>query len=262
MNKTLSILNLISVVVAVGINYVSQALRFNDTTISEMSNHYDNLFTPAPYAFSIWGLIYLGLFAYAVFQIRCAFKSSKSSEFITQTGYWFIIANTLNSFWVLAFVYDYIGLSVLLMFGILFSLIQIILKTNMERWDAPLPVIAFLWWPICLYTGWISVATIANISTYLTKLGWQGGFLSAENWTIIMIIVAALLNIIVVFTRNMREFAMVGVWALVAIFIRHHESNNIIAYTALIASIAVFAVISWHGYINRHKNPIFKKILN
>lgn len=224
MNKVLSLLNLASVILVILVNFVTQALRLNNTTIGEISSRYDNLFTPASYAFSIWGLIFLGLFAYAIFQVKRAFYNSKPNEFIKQTGYWFIITNVLNSLWFFVFVYDYIGLSVLIMLGILFSLIQIIIKTNMERWDAPLPIIAFVWWPICLYSGWISVVTIANISTYLTKIGWQGGFLSAENWTLTMIIIAALLNIFMVLTRNMREFAIVGVWALVAIFVRHQDT--------------------------------------
>jgi len=262
MKKTLALLNLNSVILVIAVNYMSQVFRFNDTTISEMSRQYDNLFTPASYAFSIWGLIFISLLAYAIFQVKNVFDSSKSVTFIEQTGYWFIIANVLNSSWVLAFVYDYIGISVLLMLGILYALIQIIIRTYMELWDAPLSIIAFVWWPICLYSGWISVATIANISTFLVKTDWQGGFMSAEHWTMFMILVAALLNIFMVFARNMREFALVGVWAFVAIFIRHQDNNNTLAYTALMASIAVFSVIAWHGYKNRHTNPFHKKLNN
>lgn len=260
MKRKLAVLNLISVIIVVAMNYISQALRFNNTTIGEVSDIYDNLFTPASYAFSIWGLIFISLFAYAIFQVKQAFSDDEPFEFITPTGYWFFLANLLNTIWVLAFVYDFIGLSVILMIGILFSLVKIILNTNMERWDAPLSIIVFVWWPICLYSGWISVATIANISTYFTKIGWQGGFLTPEIWTILMIFIAAILNIFMVLNRNMREFAMVGVWALVAIYIRHREGYEIIAYSALVSAILVFAVISWHGYKNLHTNPIHKKL--
>jgi hypothetical protein len=259
-NKKLAIYNLVSVVLVISVNYISQALRLNGTTIGEMSNKYTNLFTPASYAFSIWGLIFLSLLAYAIFQVRRVHVTSKPTVFISQTGYWFVLANVLNCFWVFAFVYDFVGLSVVLMLGILFSLIKIIVNTNMERWDAPFPIIAFVWWPICLYSGWISVATIANISTYLTKIGWQGGVFSPEVWTILMLVVAATLNIFMVLDRNMREFAAVGVWALVAIYFRHQDSLAIIAYSALAAGILVFSVMAWHGYQNRRTNPIHKKI--
>lgn len=258
MNKTLSAINLLSVVLVIAVNYVSQALRLNDTTIGEISQKYDNLFTPAGYAFAIWGLIFLGLLAYGIFQVRRAFFSEKESPFIEQTGYWFAAANVLNAAWVFAFLYDYTGVSVLIMLGILFSLIKIILKTNMERWDAPIEILAFVWWPICLYSGWIAVATIANISAYLTKIGWDGFGLGDQEWTIIMVIVATLLNAVMVWKRNMREFAAVGIWALVAIFVRHRNSIDVIAYVALACSIVLFVIVAIHGYQNRKTNPAFK----
>ncbi len=258
MKKTLAILNLISVIVVIGVNYSSQALRMNNTTIGEISKRYENLFTPATYAFAIWGFIFLGLVAYALFQIRRAFFSKKPSEFITETGYWFTIANILNSAWVFAFVYGQVGLSVLIMLGILFSLLRIVFKTNMERWDAPIEIIAFVWWPICIYAGWITVATIANIAAYLTMLGWNGGGVSEATWTQILIVIAVFLNLLIIKTRNMREFALVGIWALFAIYIRHAATNAPIAYTALMGSSIIFIGVCIHAYRNRQTNPIQK----
>ena len=256
--KKLAVLNLLSVVIVIGVNYISQALRLNNTTIGELSAEYDNLFTPASYAFVIWGIIFIGLFAYAIFQVRRAFFSTKESDFIQQTGYWFITTNLLNAAWVFAFVYDFTGLSVLIMFGILFSLIKIILNTNMERWDAPIATIAFAWWPMCIYSGWIAVATIANISAYLSKLGWDGIPLSEIGWTIIMIGIAVILNLVIIWKRNMREFALVGIWALFAIYIRHKDSLETIAYSALIGSLILLVAISIHGFKNRDTNPFIK----
>ena len=128
----------------------------------------------------------------------------------------------------------------------------------MERWDAPITTIAFVWWPICIYSGWIAVATIANIAAYFSKLGWSGNPLSEISWTIIMIGIATLLNLLMVWKRNMREFAFVGVWALFAIYIRHKETLENIAYSALIGSILLLAAILVHGYKNRHTNPFEK----
>ena len=258
MKKTLALLNFFSVVFVIGVNYISQALRLNDTTIGELSSKYENLFTPASYAFAIWGLIFLGLIAYSVFQLRRAYFSDKPAEFIVQTGYWFALANLLNAAWVFAFVYEFTGLSVLIMFGILFSLIKIILSTNMERWDAPIEIIVLVWWPICIYSGWIAVATIANISAYLSKLGWDGAFLSEASWTIVMILIATVLNMVMIRIRNMREFAAVGVWAIYAIYIRHKDAYENIAYVALISSLLLLAAILWHGYQNHSTNPLNK----
>lgn len=258
MKKKLSVLNLASVILVIAVNYISQTVSFNNTTIGEISAKYVNLFTPASYAFAIWGIIFLALLAYGIFQVYRTFFSQKESKFIEQTGYWFITANILNCCWVFAFVYDYTGLSVLIMFGILFSLLKIILNTNMERWDAPITTLAFVWWPICLYSGWISVATIANISAYLSKLNWNGGILSEVTWTVIMIAIAVLLNLAMIWKRNMREFAAVGIWALFAIYIRHQDAYDSIAYSALAGVIILGVAAAVHGYQNRDTNPMKK----
>ncbi|SFR61684.1 hypothetical protein [Maribacter stanieri] len=259
MKKKLAVLNLASVILVIIVNYISQAFSLNDTTIGEMSAQYENLFTPAAYAFAIWGVIFLALLGYGIFQVKRAFFSDKPSEFIEQTGYWFALANILNCCWVIAFMYNYTGLSVVIMFGILLSLIKIILNTNMERWDAPISVIAFVWWPICFYSGWISVATIANISAYLSKLDWNGGVLSEQAWTINMIVAATVINLLMIWKRNMREFALVGVWALFAIYVRHNESNIYIAYSAMTGTIILFIAIAFHAFKNRETSP-FKKL--
>lgn len=258
MIKKLSILNLASVILVIVVNYISQVFTFNNTTIGEISSRYVNLFTPASYAFAIWGIIFLSLLAYGIFQVRRAFFSKKESVFIEQTGYWFVLANILNCCWVFAFVYNYTGLSVFIMFGILLSLIKIILNTNMERWDAPISIIAFIWWPICLYSGWISVATIANISAFLSKLDWNGGVLSEQAWTINMIVAATIINLLMIWKRNMREFALVGVWALFAIFIRHNGANIYIAYSAITGTVILFIAIFVHAFKNRKTSPFNK----
>ncbi|MEX0288798.1 MAG: tryptophan-rich sensory protein [Flavobacteriaceae bacterium] len=258
MTKKLAFLNLFSVILAIAVNYVSQAVDINGTDIGEISRRYDNLFTPAAYAFAIWGPIFLALLAYALFQIRRAFFSNKNSDFIEQTGYWFLIANVLNATWVLVFVYDLTWLSVLVMLGILFSLIQIILRTNMERWDAPIEIIAFVWWPICLYSGWIAVATIANIAAYLSKIGWTGGPISEAHWTVIMIVIATLVNLLMIWKRNMREFAAVGIWAFVAIYVRQEGTHPLISNVALGAAFILLVTILIHGAKNFKTNPFFK----
>lgn len=251
MKKRLSILNIISVVIVIVINYVSQAIRINETTIGEVSNKYFNLFTPASYAFAIWGLIFIALIAYGIYQVKMAFFSEKPSKFIEETGYWFMITNLLNCVWVFVFAYEYTGLSVLVMVGILFSLIKIILNTNMEKETVSRSTFIFAWLPIGIYSGWIAVATIANISAYLAKLNWNGGILSESSWTITMIIIATLLYLIMIYTRNMHEFAAVGIWALFAIYIRHQNDYENIAYTALTGCAILLIAIAWNTFKNR-----------
>ncbi|TVZ52529.1 tryptophan-rich sensory protein [Dokdonia sp. Hel_I_53] len=258
MKKTYAIVNFISVLLVLLVNGLSQAQRWNNTTIGEQSDKYENLFTPAGYAFSIWGLIFLMLVGYAIFQIRRAFFSNKKSPFIEQTGWWFAIANFLNAAWVVAFTYEYIGLSVIIMLGILCSLLLVVWRTNMERWDAPIAIIAFVWWPVCIYAGWIAVATIANFSAFFASIGWTGTEFNEIVWTMVLITVAVLINVLMVWLRNMREFAAVAIWALVAIFIRHQEQYESIAYYALSSAIILFIIVSIHAYKNRETAPHIK----
>lgn len=259
MKKKLALLNTFSVILVIAINYASQIYRFNDTTVGEVSKTYDNLFTPAGYAFSIWGIIFLSLLGYVAFQIKRAFFSSKKADFITQTSYWFALTNFLNCAWVFAFSYDVLWLSVILIFAMLFCLLKIVLRTNMERWDAPIQLIAFVWWPICLYAGWIAVATIANTAAFFVQLGVVGGELSQIIWTMVMITVAVFINLLMINMRNMREFAAVGAWALIAIFIKHKDNLESVAYYALLGAILLIIAAGIHGFKNRKTNP-FKKL--
>lgn len=253
-HKIYSILNLIVLMLVIFWNYWVNAKGLNGNTVSSLSADYENLFTPAGYAFSIWGLIFLALFAQAIFFISRAFSPTRDSDFLSQIGPYLIMANIGNGLWIYMWLMEDTGISVIVMFGILASLLITILNTNMERWDAPRPIIFCLWWPIALYSGWIAVATIANISAYLAKAGWTGG-ISEVTWAIIMIIVAVILNLFMIATRNLREFASVGVWALIAISVRHWESIPTLQWTALIGAIVLFIAISYHGYKNRATAP-------
>lgn len=259
MSRNLTILNLLSVILVIIVNYFSLTLQLNNNTIGSLSQEYGNLFTPQGYAFSIWGLIFLGLLLYSGYQVYVAYFGNREDDFIINTGPWFAIANFANAGWVGVWLYEFTGLSVIFMFIILFSLIMVILKTKMELWDAPLRTIVFTWWPICLYAGWITVATIANVASYLSKIGWDW-FFTERQWTIIMILVAVLVNILIIYRRNMREFAAVGIWALIAIYVRHSDRMPEIAYVALGGAIILSFYTLYHGYVNRKTNPFYRLV--
>ena len=258
MKKFLQIGNGVALVSTIFINYLSNTGKINGTTIGDRSDGINSLFTPAGYAFSIWGLIYLMLFAFAIFQGRSLFNKNKEDDFVEKVGIWFIVSCVANSAWVFLWLYGFTGLSCIAMFLILFSLIQIILRNKMEIWDAPAKTIAFLWWPFVIYAGWISVASIANVSTYLLEINWDRFGMSEQTWTIIMIIIATTINAVVIFKRSMREFALVGVWALVAIAVKNWEVEMGIANIALGCALFLFILVSYHGFKNRKSNPFFK----
>lgn len=254
MKKFYSITNLVVILLLIFWNYAANSWGINGNTIGSLSREYANLFTPASWAFSIWGLIFLGLVANGIYQVKKVFFDKSGDEFVSRMGPWLIIANLTNGAWVWFWLNEKTGISVLIVIIILISLIILIIRLNMERWDAPLQIIAWIWWPICIYSGWIAVALIANIAAYLAKIEWQMLF-SEVTWTVIMIIVAAILNIFMIITRNMREFAAVGVWALAAISLRHWGEIPVLQWTAFFSAIAVLIAISIHGYQNRESSP-------
>lgn len=251
---TLNTLTLAAVII---MNLQSGSGAINNKTVGEVSQKYDTLFTPAGYAFSIWGLIYLGLIAFVGFQWYLLINK-KNLEIIDKTGPYFILANLANILWLFLWLNEDIALSVIVMFILLTALIILIFRLDMEIWDAPVRIMVFVWWPLAFYLGWIIVAAVANTAAFLASIGWNGSPLTPQIWTIIMIIVSTMIYLLLTFTRNLRESAAVGIWALAAIAVRQSALNIEITITAAAASIILFAAISYHGYKNRETAPINK----
>ena len=244
MKKTYAILNFIVILAVIYWNYYTTIYGINGNDVGSLSREYANLFTPASYAFSIWGLIFLSLVAHSIFQIKRTFFSQKSDNFVEQIGLLLLVTNVANGLWVYFWLSEMTRVSVLIMLTMLICLITIMLRLNMQRKNVSLPFRLLVWWPIGLYSGWIAVATIANIAAFLAKIGWQG-FLGEVPWTVIMIIVATAVNFLVLYRRNMPVFAGVGVWALVAIAARHWDSMPIIQWTAVAGAIILVGSIGW-----------------
>ena len=258
MKKTLQIGNIIALLLTIFINYLSNTGALNNTTIGEVSNSYRSLFTPAAYTFAIWGLIYLLLISFAIYQGRGLFKNVRNDDVVLRTGWWFILSCLFNSLWVFAWIYEYTALSCVFIILLLFSILKIVVNNRMELDDEPLPVIAFVWWPFVMYSGWVTVASIANVSTYLVKIGWDGFGLSDATWTIILIAIAVVINLVVTWKRNMREFALVGAWALIGIGNANKLNNETIMYVAFIGAALLIISSSIHGFKNRDTSPLVK----
>ena len=254
---TLLIINTLSLLYALIMNGLAGSSVFNGKTVGSVSSQYATLFAPAGYAFAIWGLIYLLLIVFVGYQWYAWFKQREDNE-LKQAGIWFALGNIANGTWIVAWLGEYLGISVILIFLMLFSLVMLTVKLRLEIWDASVRIIAFVWWPVCFYLGWIIVASVANVAVYLVSLNWQGGFLSEAGWTIVMITVATIIYLLLIRYRNMREAALVGVWALIAIAVKQWQVNQDIVTTAIIGSVILFAAISWHGYKNRKTAPVEK----
>ncbi len=255
LKRLLQLANLATLLLTIWINYYANTGHVG-VSMKVISDRYLNLFTPAGYAFSIWGLIYVGLVAFAVYQLLDIFTKKINTDFVFKIGGWFILANLANAAWVLAFTGNQVGLSVLIMIVLFIALLKIILNLDMEKWDAPFVTIALIWWPMSAYFGWINVAFIANVSTWLTALGWGGAPFSATLWAVLMLITAAVIFITMIWKRNMREYATAGVWGIVAIGVKNTHSNDLVAYTAFAVAVLILINTMVHGYKNRALGPI------
>ncbi|NND62466.1 MAG: tryptophan-rich sensory protein [Flavobacteriaceae bacterium] len=258
MKNKLPYLNGLAFLLVITINYLSNTGIINNTTIGEVSGEYRNLFTPAGYAFAIWGLIYLLLAGFVVYQFRALWKKERAVKVVNDTSGWFLLSCVANSAWVFCWLYGNLLLSLICMFTLLFALLKIVWRNDMEIWDAPISIIAFVWWPFVIYSGWIAVASIANVAAYLTSIEWSGWGISEMSWTLMMIGVATSLNLLILWKRNMREFAAVGAWALIAIGIANKESHDVITNVSFVAAALLLLAAAVHGILNYKTNPFFK----
>ncbi len=255
--KVLLLTNTISLIFALVMNALAGSGVFNGKSVGDVSAQYDTLFTPAGYAFAIWGLIYLLLILFVGYQWFEWIKYKQDTN-LKKTGFWFAISNLANGFWIFAWLTDFIGISVILILILLLALIVLTVRLRLETWDAPLRIIAFVWWPVCIYIGWIIVASVANISAFLVSLNWNGSFLPADTWTIVMISAATLIYLLLIYFRNMREAAMVGVWALIAIAVRQWQEHQSIVVVAIVAAVILLLAVAVHGFKNRNTSPLVK----
>ena len=143
-------------------------------------------------------------------------KDMDTAENILTIGPWFLISGLANAGWIIAWHYEIIVLSLIIMLVLLYSLIRIYLALNGGRPHTSVDNFLILL-PFSVYLGWISVATIANVTTLLVSTGWQGGGISPHYWAIIMIIIAAILGILMVFSKQDIAFALVIILSLIHI---------------------------------------------
>ncbi|KQT18180.1 hypothetical protein ASG31_05455 [Chryseobacterium sp. Leaf404] len=245
MIKTFQILNIVALIVTVFVNYLSNTGFFNDETMASISGKYQNLFTPAGYAFSIWGLIYLLLFGFVLYFGPFTKNTGDKENTVRDTGWWFVVSCVANCLWIVTWLYEYTFLTIPVMIVLLTSLMKIILNNKGTIEAGDLKTLFFLRLPFYIYSGWISVALIADVAAYLKKIEWSGFGISETIWTVIMFVAAAGIHLYMLWKRDMISFVMVAVWALVAIAAANKNLNGTVYYFAISTSVflALNAVI-------------------
>ena len=231
---------MVALVVTIIISYLSNIGLFNNETMATISEKYQNLFTPAGYAFSIWGLIYLGLFGFVIYYGPFAKNTVGKDKIILNVGWWFVISCIANSLRIFAWLYEYTFLTIPIMVILFISLLKIIGNNRLIIESKDFKTAIFLRLPFYIYSGWISVALIADVAAYLKKIQWSGFGISETVWTVVMFAVATIIHLYMVWKLNMTAFALVAVWALIAIAVANQNSNDTVYIAAIITAIFIF----------------------
>ncbi|MGV9171424.1 MAG: hypothetical protein ACOC44_04995 [Promethearchaeia archaeon] len=232
--------NILGLVGTLIINFLANALPINNKTTGELSDAYPNLFVPAGFVFSIWGVIYLLLILFVVFQARGLVKDETiNTPYLSEIGVFFMLASVANIFWIFAWHYEQVGLSLVFMLLLLVSLLGIYVRLRIGQEKVPRKEKFFVHVPFSVYLGWISIATIANVTALLVDINWDRFGLSEVFWTDFVIIIAILLAALILYTRKDIGYAAVVVWASYGIFAKQLTNNIHVAVMALIAVIIV-----------------------
>lgn len=199
------------------VNWLAVIGKINGLSTAAVSDLYPTLFTPKPYTFSIWGLIYLLLLIYVLFQLfsRELGKAGRQSKI----AFWFVLSCIANVGWIFTWHYEQIIVSVAVMAVLLFCLARIM--SLVSGADHTFGSIVSLELPFGLYAGWITVATVANISVLLVSLKWNGFGIPAFIWLIVVLLVAVFIALAA--TRNTKNIAYPAavIWGYVGILTRY-----------------------------------------
>jgi benzodiazapine receptor len=210
---------------------------------AEISDANPTLITPAGYVFSIWGIIYILLAVFVIFQ---ALPSQKEKEYTKKIGWLFVLSSVLNIIWLFLWQYEILGVSVVLMFLLLITLIAIYLRLNIGKSTVTLREKLTVHVPFSVYLGWITIASIANVAVFLVSENWDGFGISPETWATLIIIVALVITLLVLATRKDIAYSLVVVWAFVGIAVKQSGNQSIVTLTeasAIIVLLSLAAVI-------------------
>ena len=221
---TVVLVTLITIV----INILANALPINGLNTGQISDTFKVYFVPAGYVFSIWGIIYIGLIAYAVYQ---AIPSQREIPRLQATGWWVALGGLANCAWIFLWQYEIFIWTVAAMLILLASLIVVYLRLGIGRTKVSTGETWAVRIPFSIYLGWITVATVADISDVLWYVKWNQFGISAAAWMVVILgavlIIAGLMN----FLRRDIAYALVILWALAGITVRFPQAGLVTVAT-------------------------------
>lgn len=245
--QILQTVNIASFVGVVVVNTLASTVGLNGHLTGSLSDSIPNLFVPAGLTFSIWGVIYIFLLLFTVAQARGLFSGGEAPEAARKIGWLFVVSSVADIGWLLLWHWEKVGLSLIAMLVLLATLLAIheilavgrTIPTHAERW--------FFRVPFSIYLGWITVATIANVTAVLVQAGWNGFGLQPEVWTVGVMVVATLITGAVLATRRNAAYALVVLWALAGIAIKRSAdaspASQVVFVMAVVCGVLVAVAI-------------------
>ncbi|MBN9239488.1 MAG: hypothetical protein BGO97_07335 [Micrococcales bacterium 70-64] len=190
-------------------------------------------------AFSIWSVIYLGLVAYAVWQLLP--KQSEADRH-RRLGYWVAASLLLNAAWILSVQFDQLWLSLPVIVALLAVLVRLFLLCRAFPPSGAVDAV-ITDGTLGLYLGWVSIATAANATAVLVAAGFTGFGLSADIWAVAVLAVAALVGVLLaVRGRGRIAPALALSWGLAWVAVGR-LTGELISVPAGIAAIAAAAAV-------------------
>jgi len=235
MMKNKRLMMILSLVLVLVVNGLANSLPINGLTTGEISDRFPILFVPAGYVFSIWGLIYLALIAFAIYTLT---PKGKQNEDIDEIAWWFTAANLFNTAWILLWHYLQFTLTLIPIFGLLISLVAIYLILGVGKRQRTWTEKLLIEVPFGIYLGWATVAVVANVTQVLYFIGWRGGPFSEPVWAVIMLAIAAILGVLMILWRKEIAYPLVLTWAFIGIWVAQADTP-VVAITALALGIAL-----------------------
>lgn len=242
-NTLLLIFNIIGFLGTVIVNGLASTLPLNNKTTAELSDQYPNLFVPVGLTFSIWGIIYILLAVLVVYHVVATIRKDVEglSSFV-KIGVFFFVSSVLNMAWIFAWHYEMVPLSVIIMILLLGSLIAIYLRLGIGKSAASRKVQYLAHLPFSVYLGWITIATIANITALLVDIKWNRFGLSEQFWTVAVIGVGIAIAMSVLITRRDIYYCLVVDWALLGILLKRLADFPVIQSVIIVTIIGLTLV--------------------
>lgn len=238
--KTLAWSNALAFIVTIVFNALSSTGSISPYAIGEISDYWNTKFTPAGNAFSIWGLIYFGLAVFVLLPVvPSSLKCSANilhADFARKVvfediGYLFLVSCVCNIIWILLFIWrtvPTVWLSVPMLFGLMISL-ELLLR-RAQIWREPrssyLEYFA-IDFTFSVYAGWATVASIVNLSAALVASGWDGSPWTEAGWSVLLMVVAAIINLLMIYREENAVHALVYVWAVYWIGVANNTDKTI-----------------------------------